>query len=78
MGVGGVGLEPGGGSRGASLGGRGMRAMLRPFSVASHKAIRSQACPVAGDTALAPPVGVVRLHSAGVPAPAAVISVASG
>jgi hypothetical protein len=31
MGGGGVGLEPGGGSRGASLGGLGMRAMCSLF-----------------------------------------------
>jgi hypothetical protein len=33
MGGSGVGVGPGGGSRGASLGGRGMRAMLSPPSI---------------------------------------------
>ena len=43
MGGSGAGLDSGGGSRGASFGGRGMRAMFRPCFGAHHKPTKHRA-----------------------------------
>jgi hypothetical protein len=55
MGGNGVGLDSGGGSRGASLGGLGMRAIFSPFGLVTLSLMRSPGQEVASSRLRPPP-----------------------